>query len=179
VVHDRDRCLSENKGAQDSMIRKSLFWGLTLVLVVALVGLIIRGRQLEKEKSSRPVEIVQESKPSPTKALDPSDLKVLESKMSLEEKSEKPGESNIAHHEIEIQNIGDTTYQGIQLRFEYLDRRGKVLATKTYFVARKFLPRSTFKLDNIIIEDVPVAADRFRVDVDFADIASHSFSKDN
>ncbi|MBP1624567.1 MAG: hypothetical protein H6Q07_2587, partial [Acidobacteria bacterium] len=53
------------------MIRKSLFWGLTLVLVVALISLIVRGRRLEKQQAGKSVEVVQESEPSPIRVLAP------------------------------------------------------------------------------------------------------------
>jgi hypothetical protein len=153
------------------MIRKSLFWGLTLILVVALVGLIIQGRRLEKQDSGSPVEIVQESVPTATRVLIPPDLEVLHSKMTLDRSAEKTDESDTAHHEIEIQNRGDVAYKGIQLSFDYLNRSGKVLATKTYLVSERIPPGNTLKLDDIRIGKVPVSATDFRVAVNFADIA--------
>jgi hypothetical protein len=152
------------------MIRKSLFWGLTLVLIVALVGLIIRGRSLEKKQSNGPVEIVQKSKPTATRVLTPSDLELLQSTMKLERQSDTTGESRIAHHKIEIRNNGKVVYEGIQLSFDYLDRSGKRLAVKHYFIAKSLLPASTLTLDDVRIEDIPIKTADFRATVDYADI---------
>ncbi len=159
------------------MIRKWVFWGLTLVLVAALAGLIIQGHQLEKQKANQPVEIVQESTPTATRAFAPKDIQLLDSNMRIEEKIDMSSLSYIARHEIELNNSGAVGYEKIQLRFHYVDRLGKVLANKTHSISQEILPGSTIKLADIMIDDIPSPTADFRVAVVYADIMSQSVSE--
>jgi hypothetical protein len=146
------------------MIRKSLFWGLTLVLVVALVSLIIRGRRMEKELAAQPTEAVQQVPPTPTRVLAPQDLEIVSSTMQL-----KP--DHIASHDIEIQNHGSVPYGGILLKFVYLDRAGKPLTTKTYALEKTVIrPGFGLKVPRIIIQEIPASAERLQVSVKYADL---------
>ena len=152
------------------MLRKSLFWGLTLVLVVVIVNLVVRGRRLEKEKADQVVEVVQESKPSPTRVLGPQDLDIVQSKMILEGASDMKPQSHAARHEIEIRNNGDVAYGEILLRFSYLDGMGKVRATKTQSVIRTLMPGAALVLSDILIDSIPASTADCRVSVVYADI---------
>jgi hypothetical protein len=151
------------------MIRKSLFLGLTLVLIVALINLIIRGRRLEKEKSSKLVEVVKDSEPTPTRVLAPQDLEIIQSTMKLVREAAVK-QLPTARHEIEIRNVGKVSYGEIQLRVVYLDRNGKVLTTKTRSIAQTILPGITLKFADILIDGVPASAAACRVTIVYADM---------
>jgi hypothetical protein len=144
------------------MLRKSLFWGLTLVLLVALVNLIIRGRRLEKQHATQLVEVVQNSEPSPTRVFAPQDLEVVNSSMTPE--------GNAARHALEIRNNGKLPYQGIQLRFSYYGKDGKMLMSKSWLIVETVLPGSTVKIDNIRIEEVSAATKTSQAAIVYADI---------
>jgi hypothetical protein len=159
------------------MIRKSLFWGLTLILVIALVNLIIRGRRLEKQQASRLAEVIQESKATSTRVLAPRDLEIVRSKMQLEEEVGGRIRSQTAWHEIEICNDGKIPYSGIQLSFDYLDSRGKLLATRTYSIVQTILPGATLKLVDITVDGLPVSTANSHVVIAYADIGNGQESK--
>jgi len=145
------------------MIRKSLFWGLTLVLVVALVSLIYKGRQLEKQEAGKPVEIVQQSRPSLTRVLNPQDLVIVNSTMQRE----SPG---VVSHSVEIRNNGNVGYGRIQLRFNYQSRGGKILASRTQSILKPVAARSSVRVSDLTIEGVPASAVKSGVTILFAEI---------
>jgi len=147
-----------------------MFLGLTLVLVVALVNLIIRGRRLEKEQAGRVVEVVQKSRPSLTRVFRPQDLEIVDSKMQLEENAGVKSQARAARHEIEIRNNGNVPYGEIQIRLLYLNRSGKVLTARTSSVARGILPGATLKVDDIVVGDLPDTVADCRVAIDYADL---------
>lgn len=153
------------------MARKWLFWGLTLVLVAVLVVLIVQGHRLERQKASQLGEVIQNSVPTATRAFSPKDIQVLQSNMKLEESAGKSGKFKIALHEIELHNSGSVPYEKIELRFAYVDRSGKVLASRTHSVTQTIFPDSTVRLD-LRIDDVPLQTTDFRVAVSYADIGS-------
>jgi hypothetical protein len=144
------------------MIRKSLFWGLTLVLIVAIVNLVLRGRRLEKQQSAKAAEVVQQSKPTSTRVLAPQDLEITGSTMQVE--------SGSARHSIEIRNKGAVTYNGIRLKFAYLDSKDMVIAEKYYSAARAVAPGASIKLDDIKIDGIPASAARAQVSIRNADL---------
>jgi hypothetical protein len=88
----------------------------------------------------------------------------------LERQTDTTEESEIAHHEIEIRNNGKVTYEGIQLSFDYLDRSGRKLAAKHYYITKSLAPGSTLALDDVRIGDIPNKTADFRVAIDYADI---------
>jgi len=159
------------------MIRRSLFWGLTLVLIVALTFLINRSCRLEKEQAQQLVETIEQAKPSSTRALEPRDLKIVQSKMELESADSGDKTSSTARQEIEIYNGGNAPYREIQLRFAYRDRSGKVIASKTYSVTQTIRPGGALKLDNIKIADIPSSAATLQATIVYADIGLSSSSK--
>jgi hypothetical protein len=150
------------------MIRKSLFWGLTVVLVAALVSLIVRGRRLEKQEAAQAVEVVRQSKPSPTRVLAPQDLAIEGSAMQRS--------ANLtALHEVEIHNNGSVPYTGIQLEFIYLDRAGKIVSTEKHTLGRTvIMPGQSFVAEDIRIEGVPASVEKFRTSVLSADMTSQA-----
>jgi len=153
------------------MISKYMFGGLTIVLMVALGFLIIRGRKMEKMQERRTTEMIQESKPSPTRVLTPRELKIVQSKMALIKQSPDKAPSQSAQHEIEIRNLGQTSYSGIQLLFEYLNPKGKTIATKPHFINKILSPGGTLHLSDIKIDNLPVSIADCKVIIVSADIA--------
>ena len=145
------------------MIRKSLFWGLTLVLVVALVSLIYKGRQLEKQEAGKPVEIVQQSRPSLTRVLNPQDLVIVDSAMQRQS-------PDVVSHSVEIRNNGNVGYGRIQLKFAYQNRSGKTLATKTKSILRPVAAGSSVRVIDLTVEGVPASAVKSEVTILFAEI---------
>jgi len=153
------------------MIRKSMFLGLTLVLVVALVYLVIRGRQAEKEQAGKPVEIIQKSKSTPTRELGPPDLEIVDSGIRLQEGGKEGDQARTAHHQIAIRNNGHSAYGEIQLRFSYLDRGGKVLVARTHSITQGIQAGETLRVADIAIGDLPAAAAGSRTEIASADLA--------
>ena len=149
------------------MIRKSLLWGLTLVLVVAIIQLILRGRRLEKQQAAQAVEIIRQSKTTSTRILAPPDLNVVGATMQLDS-------DHAARHSIGIRNGGRISYSQVHLRFVYLDAKGKELAAKTYSVIRAVLPGATTNLNDIVIKGIPAAATKFQVSILYGDLGSES-----
>jgi hypothetical protein len=143
------------------MLRRSLLWGLTVVLIAALASLIMRGRRLEKE-AQKPVDIVRKLKPSATSVLAPEELEILGSSMKLK--------GNTAHNQIEIRNSGKLPYKEIQLRIDYFDNSGKMIAVRNHSIAGTVMPGSTLKATDIPIENIPGSATRFRISILRADI---------
>jgi hypothetical protein len=139
------------------MIRRSIFLGLTLVLVVALIALIVRGYKMEKEQAGQPKEKIEEAKSTATRVLAPQDLEILGAKTTVAKNTDSKERSRIARHEIEIRNNGKLSYQGLQLRFTYLDRKGKETTTKIYSVTQTVASGTTLKLIDISITDIPMS----------------------
>jgi hypothetical protein len=154
------------------MMRKYLFLGLTLVLIVALTNLIIRGCRLQKKQAQQLVETVEEAKPTATRVLEPQDLKIVLSKMVLETKKNEEGkQAHTARHEIEIYNSGNVSYKEIQLRLDYRDRSGKTIETRSHTVIQTVSPGVTLKLPNISIDKAPSSAMDPKIIIVSADIA--------
>jgi hypothetical protein len=109
------------------MLRRSLFWGLTVVLIAALAGLILRGRRLEKTQAQQPTAVVHNYKASATRVLAPAELEILSASMKVA--------GSTAHNQIDIRNNGKLPYREIQLKIFYLDDSGKMLAVRTHSVA--------------------------------------------
>lgn len=146
------------------MIRKYLFWGLTLVLLVAIINLIVRGRRLEKEQAAKGNEIVQQSKPEATRVISPRDLAVSTAAMRLE-----PG--GTARHSVEIRNTGSHPYSRIQIRFVYLDASSKTVAERTHIIAETIKPGALLRSD-IVIKEAPSSAVRSEASILYADLAN-------
>jgi hypothetical protein len=158
-------------------IRKYLFGGLTIVLIVALTNLMIRGYRLDKKKAQQLVETVEEATPSSTRVLNPQDLKIVQSKMELQPAPGKEKESIAARHEVEISNSGIVTYKDIQVRFIYLSPKGDQLGARTQLIEKPVPAGTTLKLSNISISDVPASVTRLETTILCADIQPPSPAK--
>jgi hypothetical protein len=156
------------------MFRKTLFWGLTLMLVAVIVSLVIRSRRAEKKHAQAVMEVVQQSKPSATRVLSPQDLVIVEAKMDLAGGDGKPlaKDRNLAtaHHQVVVRNNGPVAYSNVQLKFMYLGRGDKVLESKTFIVAKPIPPGQTVSLGDISIESVPAAATHCTTRILYADL---------
>jgi hypothetical protein len=144
-------------------MRKSLFWGLTLILVAVLVTLIIRSRRMEKEQA-QPEEVVRQAFMVPTRVFAPADLEIASSTMQL-----KP--DHTALHRIKIKNHGDVPYSGLLLRFTYQDHSGNSLLSKSYALGKAAIrPAQVFQVPEIVIMEVPPATKQFQVSIQYADM---------
>jgi hypothetical protein len=152
------------------MIRRSLFFGLTLVLIVALVTLILQGRRQEKLQANKKVEVIKESTASPIRVYAPSDLEIVRSTVEFGKKSNGTTSALDARHEIEILNRGKVPYREIRLAFEYIDTKGKPLTTKTYSVSRTLLPATSLKVPDIMMDSLPLSAIDFKISILHADL---------
>ena len=158
------------------MFRKSLFLGLTMMLVAVLVYLVIQGRRQEKrqEKTVRPVEIVQESAPSLTRVIGPDDLEILESKTEIgasgAEAGQPPSVTVSATHRFTIRNNAHVAYHGLGLRLSYLGRGEKTLETRTVPVSDLLQPGQARVLDEIKEADLPAGTLKCRATIAYADL---------
>lgn len=146
------------------MIRKTVFFGLTLILVIAFVALVIRGRKLERQQAERPPTFLSESS-SPVRAFAPSDLDIVGLQMKLEQ-------DGTARHEFELSNEGKVTYQSVQLEFVYRDAVGSQVAAKRYSVSRVLEPGRSAEIDDAVVGGVPLHAASVHGRVVFGEIAS-------
>ncbi len=154
------------------MLRKTLFWGLTLMLVAIIVSLVFRSRREEKSKAAEAVEIVQQSRPTATRVLAPQDLIIVESKMELVKATGEEQKGAAAHHEVVVRNDGSVEYASLQLRFTYLGPGNKDLGSKTCVATKPVPPHQTESLGEITVEEVPAGAARCTVQILYADLSS-------
>ncbi len=150
------------------MVRRSLFWGLTLLLVAVLVWLIINGRKEESRRASAPSEVVQTAKLSPTRAVAPSDLEVAEPDAARTNRGDLPDQLG----PVAIHNRGSVAYHGTMLRLRCLDSSGKVLDTRTLLVPETIAPGQTITVGPIALEKVPHGTVRYHIGIAFSDVGT-------
>lgn len=153
-------------------LRRYLFLGLTLVLIVALTNLIIRGYRREKEQARQMVETVEEAKPSSTRVFNPQDLRVLKSIMEPQPGIPKGEPLRNAMPQVEVLNGGSVTYREILLKFVFLSPAGHKLETKTYLINKPIAPGETIRITDIGIKDIPAEASDLETTIVYADIES-------
>jgi hypothetical protein len=147
------------------MIRRSLLWSLTLVLVAVITILVIRGRRMEKQQAARMAEVIQPSNSTNTRILNPQDLEILNPAIQLKS-------NPFASHQIEIRNNGDVAYSQILLRMTYINQRGEELTSKTFSIAQTVKPGASIKLPNLPTEAVPAMAVKLQLAIVAADVES-------
>lgn len=152
------------------MIRRSFFFGLTLILVVALVSLILRGQRQEKLQAGQAVEVIRESKSSPIRVYAPSDLEIIQSTAKFGKKSDGKDFFLGVRHKIEIRNKGKVPYREIQLALYYTDLKGRQLATKTYLISKTLLPATSLEVTDIQVDSLPLSAINFKISILHADL---------
>jgi hypothetical protein len=153
---------------QRSPLRKYLFYGLTLVLLSALIYLVIQGRRLEKEEMRQGNVKVQKYKSTPIRVLFPQDLKILNASMTLEP-ANAPGELPVARHNFEIYNAGTVSYCEIQLRLDYLNAHGEVIASMPYDIKDAIPPGGTLVSNDVLIQKIPDVAVECRPSIVYGD----------
>jgi hypothetical protein len=146
------------------MLRRSLFCGLTVVLIAVLVSLILQGRRLEKAQARKPIAVIHDYKASATRVLAPAELEITSDTMKVT--------GNTAHHQIDIRNNGKFPYREIQLKIFYVDNSGKILAVRTHLVTETIKPGAALKIADLDIGNVPDSAAGFRVCITSADMMS-------
>jgi len=149
------------------MLRRSLFFGLTLILALAFVFLSVRGCKQEKETVDQPRETVEKSEVTATRVLKPQDLEIARSKTVLERNA-----GTAARHEVELVNRGNVPYKEVRLNFVYLSSAGKVVETRGHSVVQAVLPGAVLKLADIRIGGLPVSAVNARISIVYADIGN-------
>jgi hypothetical protein len=142
------------------MIRKLLLWGLTLVLIAGIVSLAIRGHRIEKEHAARMIEVVQSTKPTNMRVLNPQDLEIVSPPGG------QPGRTPSG--EIKIRNNGSTPYSQIVLKCTYLDHSGKELAAQTYTVDQSIMPGASIQTA-LPAKGIPSPPPKLRVTIVSAD----------
>jgi hypothetical protein len=148
------------------MLRKSLFWGLTLMLGAVLVWLIINGRKEEARQAAAPTEIVQTARLSPTRVVAPKDLAIVASNALG---AIKTGKSEPIGP-IEIRNNGRIAYHAVMLRLACLDSNGKVLDTKSRLVPDTIQPGQSLTVSDFAPENVPAQAVRYRISIAYSNL---------
>jgi hypothetical protein len=156
------------------MMRKSLLFALTLVLMLGFIFLTVRGCRHEEEPASLPVETTEKSEATAARALKPADLEIVRSKTVWERNANATKPSFSARHEIEISNRGSVPYKEMRLNFVYLSRTGKILETRTHSIGQTILPGATLKLTDIRIDGFSESAAESKVTIVYADIVNAS-----
>jgi hypothetical protein len=156
------------------MLRRALFFGLTLALIAVVIGLMVRSGRQEKEPASQIMEKIEESVPSATRVLDPRDLKAVLRQIAWEEKKDSAKPSYAARHEIEIRNSGNTPYKEMGLQFVYASRGGKGRATRTCSIAQTIAPGARVKLADVRTDGFSEPARDPGIRVVYADIGTAS-----
>jgi hypothetical protein len=154
------------------MFRKSLFLGLTIMLVTVLVYLVVQGRRQEKQGSpSRPVEVVRESPPSLIRVIAPDDLGIIESEMELSHPGAQARPAGVtATHRIVVGDTGRSAYHGFVLKLSYIGPGGKVLETRMVPVAEMLQPGQARSISGIKVENVPAGTIKCAAKIASADL---------
>jgi hypothetical protein len=149
-----------------------MFYGITLILLIAIIFLLMRGRTAEKERvaqqNSRLEEIAVEPS-SPVRAILPRDLEIVEAKVSW---TRNPGEKDAAaaRHDITIRNIGEGSYASLWLRIEYINEKKHSVEIRTHEINESLPPGGTLRASDVTIDGLPDAAADFRVNILSADL---------
>lgn len=153
------------------MMRRSLFFGLTLILVLAFTFISLRGCKQEEAALEQPTETTEESAASATRALKPLDLEITRSKTVLERSSGSDTKKSLrARHEVDVFNRGSVPYKELMLHFAYLSSNGKSLEERDHSIAKTILPGAVLKLSDIRMDGISESAADARVSIIYADI---------
>jgi len=148
-----------------------VFYIITLILIVVIIFLLVRGRNAEKERAAQNIklaEIVSEQ-PSPVRAILPRDLEIVDVKASWTRNPDEK-DASVANHDIIIRNVGGGYYVGIRLRMEYIDEKGRPVETRTHEVNEALSSQGTLRVSGITIDGLPDAASDFRATILSADL---------
>jgi len=153
------------------MIRRQIFYGITLILLAVILFLLLRGRSAEKEREAQNLKLEEiASEPSsPVRAILPGDLEIVEAKVSL---TRNPDEKDAAtaRHDITIRNTGEGSYVGLWLRMEYVDEKGKPVEIRTHEINEALPSGGTLRVSDIAIDGLPDGAADFNAAILSADL---------
>ncbi len=151
------------------MMRKSLFWGLTVMLVAVLVWLVMQSRREEAQRRSGPVEIVKTARLSPTRVIAPKDLEVTGSPIEMAaERSKGVGRSQ--RGAVMIRNRGEIAYHNIMLKLDCFGSSGKTLHMQTRVIVGTLQPGQSLQVGDIPTEGLPPGTVRCTVTILHADL---------
>ncbi|MEJ2108793.1 MAG: hypothetical protein P8Z37_02555 [Acidobacteriota bacterium] len=156
---------------QGSQLRKSLFYGLTLVLVSVFIYLAVQGNRLEKERTAKGTDVVETFEPTPVRALAPMDLEITAASISPDAKTMKP-DTSVVRHKIDIRNSGDVVYSELQLELDYLDAAGVQIGSLLQQVKKEVPPGNTRLSIDIPRDKIPADTLGIHPKVVYADIES-------
>ena len=154
------------------MFRRQIFYGITLILIIVVVFLLMRGRSAEKEQqTAQNVKMteVASATPSRVRAILPRDLEIVSAEVSWTRDS---GEKDTvtASHNISIRNTGGAFFVSLWIRMEYIDEKGRPVEIRTHEVKESVLPGETLSISDIIIDGLPAAALDFHTTILSADL---------
>ena len=139
------------------MFRKSIFWGLTMMLATVLIWLVVQARKQEAKTATAPAEIVRSAKSSPTRVIAPKDLDAGESQVefaSMVSGAPKSGGRSALLH-IVIRNRGAVPYHNVMLKLTWVGASGKAIDSQTHMVRDTIEPGQTLTDGDVALEDVP------------------------
>jgi hypothetical protein len=142
--------------------------------MLGFIVLAMRSCRQEEEPAGLPEETVQKSEATAVRALKPTDLEIVRSKMVLETNAGTAKPSFSARHEIEIFNRGNVPYKEMRLNFVYLSRTGRVLETRTHSIGQTIVPGATLKLTDIRVDGFSELAAESKVSIVYADMGNAS-----
>jgi len=151
------------------------FYGITVILFVALVFLILRGRSEEKELEAQNIRLIEEvaSEPqSSVRAILPRDLQIVEAEVSWTRNPDDDEDDITAHHDITIRNIGGGNFISLWLRLEYIDGTGRPVEIRTHEVDGDLHPKGTLRVSDITIDGLPYTASDFNATILSADLGN-------
>jgi len=153
------------------MFRRQLFYGITLILLVVIIFLLMRGRSADKEREAQTIkfEEIKSEAPSPVRAILPRDLEIVKAGVSLTRNPDEK-DASVAHHDITIRNTGEGFYVSLWLRMEYLDDKGKTIDIRTHEVSEPLPSVETLRMSDITIDGLPDAVSDFRAVILSADL---------
>ena len=155
------------------MFRRQIFYGITLILIIVIVFLLMRGRSAEKERSAaqeiKMAEIAS-GPPPPVRAILPRDLEIVGAEVSW---TRNPDEKDAvtARHDITIRNTGGGFFVSLWLRMEYIDEKGGPVDIRTHEVKEAVPPGETLRVPEIVIYGLSDSAPDFNAIILSADLA--------
>lgn len=157
------------------MFRRQIFYGITLILLVVIIFLLMRGRSAEKERRASQnfkIEKIASGPPSPVRAILPRDLEIVGAEVSW---TRNPGEkdASVARHDISVRNTGEGSFAGLWLRMEYIDGKGRTVETRTHEIKETVPSGETLRVSGITIDGLPDAALDCRTAILSADIEGY------
>ena len=155
------------------MIRRSLFLGLTLILLGAVVYIAFRSqREAADPQLPKIAEVTQEAKTSLTRVLNPGDVKVVESARPAAAGVNEPKGTIQPGCSVSFRNEGSVPYCNLQIRLIYRDHNGKSLETRSITVKGVIQPGGMLDSGGIFAENAPADTAKCEVAVLSADIGT-------